>query len=67
MVSMRSQEGQIMPVIQITDLQKSFGAARVLKSISLNVEEGEMVALIGSSGSGKIDADAPPVLSDVGR
>jgi phosphonate transport system ATP-binding protein len=50
---MRSQEGQIMPAIQITDLQKSFGAARVLKSISLNVEEGEMVALIGSSGSGK--------------
>ncbi|WP_432696421.1 phosphonate ABC transporter ATP-binding protein [Marinobacterium sp. YM272] len=42
-----------MPAIQITNLQKSFGDARVLKSISLSVEEGEMVALIGSSGSGK--------------
>ena len=42
-----------MPAIKITDLQKTFGDARVLKAISLEVAEGEMVALIGSSGSGK--------------
>lgn len=42
-----------MSAIKISNLQKSYGEARVLNSISLEVNQGEMVALIGSSGSGK--------------
>jgi ABC-type histidine transport system ATPase subunit len=41
------------PVIEISDLHKSFGALEVLKGVSLTAREGKVVALIGSSGSGK--------------
>ncbi|WP_317184248.1 amino acid ABC transporter ATP-binding protein [Devosia sp. BK] len=42
-----------MPVVELRDLHKSFGALEVLKGISLSVGEGQVVSLIGSSGSGK--------------
>jgi polar amino acid transport system ATP-binding protein len=42
-----------MPEIQIQDIHKSFGATEVLKGVSLSVETGEVIALIGRSGSGK--------------
>ncbi|WP_120968195.1 amino acid ABC transporter ATP-binding protein [Comamonas sp. lk] len=41
------------PVIEIKNLKKSFGDLAVLKDISLTVERGSVVALIGPSGSGK--------------
>lgn len=41
------------PVIEIKNLKKSFGNLAVLKDISLTVERGSVVALIGPSGSGK--------------
>jgi ABC-type histidine transport system ATPase subunit len=41
------------PVIEVSDLHKSFGPLEVLKGVSLTAREGEVVALIGSSGSGK--------------
>lgn len=37
----------------VEDLHKSFGSTKVLKGISLNVKEGDVISLIGSSGSGK--------------
>ncbi|HEY5796774.1 MAG TPA: amino acid ABC transporter ATP-binding protein, partial [Bosea sp. (in: a-proteobacteria)] len=37
----------------IDDVHKSFGKLEVLKGVSLNVESGQVVALIGRSGSGK--------------
>ncbi len=40
-------------MIEIEDLQKSFGANRVLDGISLAVPEGQVVCVIGPSGSGK--------------
>ena len=42
-----------MPEVAIRDVRKSFGAVEVLKGITMNVERGEVTALIGRSGSGK--------------
>ncbi len=42
-----------MSMIEIKDIRKSFGSLEVLKGVSLNVEQGDVVAVIGSSGSGK--------------
>lgn len=39
--------------VEVKNLHKSFGKLDVLKGISLDIEEGEVVCLIGPSGSGK--------------
>ncbi|MBS9403651.1 amino acid ABC transporter ATP-binding protein [Halomonas sp. TRM85114] len=41
------------PVLEITNLHKSFGKVEVLKGINLTMQSGDVVSLIGSSGSGK--------------
>lgn len=42
-----------MSLLKVKNLKKSFGDNVVLKDISLNVERGEVLAIIGPSGSGK--------------
>ena len=42
-----------MALIEINGLKKSFGKLEVLKDVSFGVEKGEVIAVIGSSGSGK--------------
>lgn len=42
-----------MKLLEIKNIKKSFGNEEVLKDISLSVEQGEVLAIIGSSGSGK--------------
>jgi len=42
-----------MPLIAIDNVKKRFGDNEVLKGISLDVEPGEVIAIIGKSGSGK--------------
>ncbi|TIW24647.1 MAG: ATP-binding cassette domain-containing protein, partial [Mesorhizobium sp.] len=44
---------QIKPAVRLTDLRKSFGALEVLKGISLEAMEGDVISILGSSGSGK--------------
>jgi octopine/nopaline transport system ATP-binding protein len=39
--------------LSVTNLHKSFGPVEVLKGISLDAREGEVVSILGSSGSGK--------------
>jgi ABC-type histidine transport system ATPase subunit len=41
------------PVIEVSNLHKSFGPLDVLKGVSLVAHEGEVVAMIGPSGAGK--------------
>jgi phospholipid/cholesterol/gamma-HCH transport system ATP-binding protein len=41
------------PIISIRDLTVSYGGRRVLNGITLDVQRGEVIALLGASGSGK--------------
>ena len=40
-------------IVSINNLHKSFGTNKVLNGVSLDVQKGQMVAIIGRSGSGK--------------
>lgn len=41
------------PIIQIQNVNKYFGELQALKDVSLNIEQGQKVVIIGPSGSGK--------------
>jgi len=41
------------PILQLADIQKSYGANRVLHGVSFSIEPGEIVSLIGENGAGK--------------
>ena len=42
-----------MSVLEVRDLKKSFGKTEVLKGVTFSLDEGEVLSIIGSSGSGK--------------
>ncbi len=48
-----SNAGQQPIAIKVSGLRKSFGTHEVLKGVSLTAREGDVVAIIGGSGSGK--------------
>ncbi len=43
----------VTPAIEVKDLHKAFGPLEVLKGVSLSARNGDVVTLIGASGSGK--------------
>lgn len=49
----RSSLTKFLPMIQVTNLHKSFGSTDVLTGLDLSVEAGEMLVLLGPNGCGK--------------
>jgi phospholipid/cholesterol/gamma-HCH transport system ATP-binding protein len=45
--------GEAPPRIEIVDVWKTFGAAQVLRGVSLAIRQGESLVIIGGSGAGK--------------
>ena len=45
------KEGRAL--LKVQDLHVSYGAVRAIKGISLEVNDGELVSLIGANGAGK--------------
>jgi peptide/nickel transport system ATP-binding protein len=45
--------GGIIPLLEVRDVSKSFGALKAVDSIDLTLYEGETIALVGETGSGK--------------
>lgn len=43
-------------IVEFTDVQKSYGSIQILKGVNFSVSPGQVVALIGRSGSGKTTA-----------
>ena len=41
------------PLIQVKHLDKSFGSLKVLKDVTVDIYKGDVVCVIGASGSGK--------------
>lgn len=42
-----------MAILEVKHINKSFGRTEVLKDVDFNLEEGQVLSIIGSSGSGK--------------
>ena len=42
-----------MAILEVNNIKKSFGSTQVLKGVSFSLEQGQVLAIIGSSGSGK--------------
>jgi len=42
-----------MPLVQLTDVQRSFGSVRALAELSLSIHRGDAIALLGLNGAGK--------------
>ena len=52
-LAVEAQQDQLDPIVRIIDLRKSFGHLEVLKSVNLEVRRGQVVCILGRSGSGK--------------
>ena len=44
---------QCGPLLSLTNIKKTFGGIRALRGVSLSLNEGEVLALVGENGAGK--------------
>ena len=42
-----------MAILEVRNIKKGFGSTDVLKGVSFSLEQGQVLAIIGSSGGGK--------------
>jgi len=42
-----------MALLEINNIEAAYGAVQALRGVSLKVEEGQIVALLGANGAGK--------------
>lgn len=47
------KKGKSMSILRVTNLNKKFGKKEVLKSVSFEINEGDILAFIGPNGAGK--------------
>ena len=52
-----------MPILEVHHIEKHFGATRVLEDISFDLEQGQALAIIGSSGKADILQNPRPAES----
>ncbi|MCZ4280943.1 ABC transporter ATP-binding protein [Kiloniella laminariae] len=53
MASVATATADQIPALVCEDIHKSFGSIEVLKGVSLTANEGDVISMLGSSGSGK--------------
>ena len=51
--AVRRSAGGVVPALQVRDLHVAYGSTKVLTGIDLDVQAGEVVALLGTNGAGK--------------
>ncbi|MDQ1519612.1 MAG: hypothetical protein QOI55_685, partial [Actinomycetota bacterium] len=49
----RTEGGEAVPVLQLANIDFSYGAVQVLFGVNLEVQRGEVLALLGTNGAGK--------------
>jgi ABC-type branched-subunit amino acid transport system ATPase component/predicted MFS family arabinose efflux permease len=49
----RTEPGATVPVLQLADIDFSYGSVQVLYDVNFEVERGEVLALLGTNGAGK--------------
>jgi ABC-type branched-subunit amino acid transport system ATPase component/predicted MFS family arabinose efflux permease len=49
----RSEGREVVPVLQLADIDFSYGSVQVLFDVNLEVHRGEVLALLGTNGAGK--------------
>ena len=50
---LESKEEKAMAMLEVRDLQVYYGMIHAIKGISFDVNQGEVIALIGANGAGK--------------
>ena len=52
-LSSQLASSEAAPAVSVQNLRKSFGSLEVLKGVSLSAREGDVISILGASGSGK--------------